>query len=394
MPDLPLAGIRVVALEQAVAAPLCTRHLADLGADVVKVERPGEGDFARGYDSLLGGLATWWVVLNGGKRSIAVDLKDARGREVVLRLVDRADVMVQNFAPGAMERLGLGVDQLRQRWPRLIACSISGYGGTGPYATRKAYDALVQAEAGVMAITGTPEQPAKAGVSLVDMSTGVYALSSILAALYRRERTGMGATIRATLFDSVGEWMNPAITAAVAGRPPARAGARHAAIVPYGPYRCAGGARVVFAVQNEREWQRLCAGVLGRPDLAADPRFARNELRLTHRHILEPLIEEVLADVPLEEAERRLEAADIAYARENEPGAIPSHPQVTARDRLRTLHTPAGDFQALKPPFNVDDWPVPEAAVPALGEHTEAILCELGYDEAAIRALRAAGVVA
>jgi len=394
MGELPLTGLRVVALEQAVAAPLCTRHLADLGADVVKVERPDGGDFARAYDSAVNGLSSWWVVLNGGKRSLAVDLKDARGREIVERLVARADVVVQNFAPGAMERLGLGVDQLRARYPRLIACAISGYGDAGPYAGRKAYDAIVQAEAGVLAVTGTPEQPAKAGVSVVDMATGLYAFAAITTALYRRQRTGEGATIRATLFDAIGEWMNPAIVAARAGRPPVRAGARHPSIVPYGPYRCGGGRRVFLAVQNEREWVRLCHEVLCRPELATDPRFARNELRVAHRDALEPLLEEILSDMSLEEIEGRLERADIAYGRENEPGTILDHPTVTARDRVRTLHTPAGDVAALKPPFNVDGWPVADPWVPRLGEHTEQVLAELGYAPETIAELRAAGVVA
>lgn len=393
MGELPLTGLRVVALEQAVAAPLCTRHLADLGADVVKVERPDGGDFARAYDSAVNGLSSWWVVLNGGKRSLAVDLKDARGQEIVKRLVARADVVVQNFAPGAMERLGLGVDQLRARHPRLIACAISGYGDAGPYAGRKAYDAIVQAEAGVLAVTGTPEQPAKAGVSVVDMATGVYAFSAIMTALYRRERTGEGATIRATLFDAIGEWMNPAIVAARAGRPPVRAGARHASIVPYGPYRCGGGRRVFLAVQNEREWVRLCHEVLCRPELATDPRFARNELRVAHRDVLEPLLEDILSGMSLEEIEGRLERADIAYGRENEPAAVLDHPAVTARDRVRVLHTEAGEVAALKPPFNVNGWAVADAWVPRLGEHTDQVLAELGYAPETIAALRAAGVV-
>jgi itaconate CoA-transferase len=393
MTALPLAGLRVVTLEQAVAAPLCTRHLVDLGADVVKVERPGEGDFARAYDTIMNGLSSWMVWLNGGKRSLAVDLKDGRGQQIVRQLAERADVVVQNLGPGAAERLDLGADQLRARAPRLIACTISGYGDAGPYAGRKAYDALVQGEAGVIAVTGTPEQPAKAGISVVDISTGMYAFSSILAALLQRQRTGEGATIRTTLFDSIGEWVNAPVLQASMGRPPARAGDRHASIVPYGPYRCGGAARVSLAVQNEREWVRLCAEVLRCPDLATDPRFDRNERRVANRDVLEPLIEEILSRLSVEEAERRLEAAGIAYGRANEPAAVPTHPQVTARDRLRTVHTVAGDFIMLKPPFNVDGWSVPEGHVPQLGEHTDEVLVELGYDPANVTELRTAGVV-
>jgi crotonobetainyl-CoA:carnitine CoA-transferase CaiB-like acyl-CoA transferase len=375
--SLPLDGLRVVALEQAVAAPLATRHLADLGADVVKIERPGEGDFARAYDSLVGGLSSWWVWLNGGKRSLAVDLKDERGQGIVAQLIERADVVVQNLGPGAAERLGLGADQLRARHPRLIACTISGFGDAGPYAGRKAYDALVQSEAGVVAITGTAEQRARAGISVVDISTGMYAFSSILAALIQRGRTGTGATIRTTLFDSIGEWMNGPVLQASHG----------------GPYRCGGGQRVNLAVQNEREWVRFCQEVLRHPEIATDPRFARNELRLLNRAALEPLIETILADVPLEECERRLEAAGVAYARSTEPGELLKHPQVVTRNRIRVVHTPAGDVPMLKPPFNVDGWPVPDARVPAVGEHTAELLCELGYAAAEIESLRAAGVV-
>ena len=392
--DLPLAGVRVLAIEQAVAAPLCTRHLADLGAEVIKVERPGEGDFARGYDSHVNGVSSWFVWLNGGKRSIAIDLKQQRGVEVVQRLAARADVVVQNFGPGAMERLGLSVDQLRAAHPRLVACVISGYGDGGPYETRKAYDALVQGEAGVIAVTGTPEQRAKTGISAVDIAAGMYAFSSILAALYARERTGAGATIRTALFDSILEWMSPAVLGAVAGHPPPRAGDRHASIVPYGPYRCGGGARVMLAVQNEREWRRLCDGVLRRPELADDPRFIRNELRARNRTTLEPLIEELLADVSLAESEARLEEAGIAYGRANEPAALFSHPQVAARDRLASVATPGGEATVFRPPFNVDGWKAGGGAVPAIGEHTDGILAEAGYDADAVRALRADAVVA
>src|SRR5262245_105025 len=283
----PLEGITVLALEQAVAAPLATRHLADLGAEVVKVERPGEGDFARGYDSTVNGLSSWFVWLNRGKRSVTLDLKHQQGREVAERLVAWADVVVQNFAPGALDRLGLGVGQLRERYPALIACSVTGYGEDGPYRDRKAYDLLLQGEAGVLSITGTPEQPAKSGVSLVDIAAGMYALSSIMAALIRRRETGEGASIRVSLFDSAMEWVAPLAYQARGGSVPRRAADRHASIVPYGPYRVAEGRRVMFAVQNEREWSRLCTEVLGHPEWIDDRRFCRNELRLANRAILE-----------------------------------------------------------------------------------------------------------
>jgi itaconate CoA-transferase len=385
---LPLTRVRVVALEQAVAAPLCTRHLADLGAEVIKVERPGEGDFARGYDSAVKGLSSWFVWLSRGKRSLTLDLKDPRGQEVVHRLVAGADVVVQNFAPGALDRLGLGVDQLRERYPRLIACSVTGYGEEGPYRDRKAYDLLLQGETGVLSVTGTEEQPVKSGISVADISAGMYALSAILAALYRRRDTGEGATIRVSLFDSIMEWMQPLAFQAMSERPPRRAGDRHASIVPYGPYRVAHGRRVMFAIQNEREWARLCADVLHRPEWIDDPRFARNELRVVNRDVLEPMIEEALADVAVEEAEARLDAASLAFARANEAREVFDHPQV--RRRGRTLHaaSPVGPLELLRAPFNIDGIDEPVRSIPAVGEQTDDVLRELGYDAATIATLR------
>jgi len=391
--SLPLAGIRVLALEQAVAAPLCTRHLADLGADVVKVERPGEGDFARGYDTAVNGLSSWFVWLNRGKRSLTLDLKQPRGREVVQRLAARSDVVVQNFAPGALERLGLGVDQLREQRPELIACSVTGYGEDGPYRDRKAYDLLLQGETGVLSVTGTPEQPVKAGVSIVDIAAGMYAFSSILAALYRRQDTGEGATIRVSLFDAIMEWMQPLALQAMSDRPPRRAGDRHASIVPYGPYRVARDRRVMFAIQNEREWARLCAEVLLHPAWTDDPRFARNELRVANRDVLEPMIEAALAEVSLEEAEARLDAASLAFARANEARDVFDHPQVLARDRRLRTGSPTGPVDLLRAPFNIQGLTEPERAIPAVGEHTDAILRDLGYTAGAITDLRSDGVV-
>jgi itaconate CoA-transferase len=388
-----LQGIRVVAFEQAVAAPLCTRHLADLGADVIKVERIGEGDFARAYDSVIHGTSTWFAWLNRRKRSLTLDVKHPQGREVAERLVSGADVVVQNFAPGAFERLGLGVAQLHERYPALVVASITGYGEDGPYRDRKAYDLLLQAETGVVSVTGLPDQTAKVGVSVADIAGGMYAFSSVLAALYRRKDTGEGAAIRVSLFDSIMEWMSPLSLMAAHGPPPQRAGDRHASIVPYGPYAVAGGRRVVLAVQNEREWQRLCSQVLERPELATDPRFASNEARLRNRGELEPLIEEALSRFSVEEAEARLEAAAMAYSRMNDVSEVLQHPQVRERDRILDIGLPGGSVGVLRAPFNIEDLAEPPSRIPAVGEHTQEVLRELAYEDQEIDALRAAGAV-
>jgi itaconate CoA-transferase len=390
---MPLAGIRVVAFEQAVAGPLATRHLCDLGADVVKVERIGEGDFARAYDSVIHGTSTWFAWLNRGKRSLTLDMKHERGLEIAERLVANADVVVQNFAPGAFERLGLGVDQLRERYPKLIACAITGYGETGPYRDRKAYDLLLQAEAGVISVSGTAEDPAKTGISVVDISAGLYAFSAVLAALYRRNVTGEGATIRTSLFDSIMEWMSPLSLMAANGPHPKRAGARHASIVPYGPFRVANGRTVVIAVQNEREWRRFCGDVLQRPDLAEDPRFSNNEARLHNRADLEPEIEAILLQLDVEEAERRLEAAAMPYSRMNDVAEVLQHPQVLARDRLLHVDVPNGAVDVLRAPFNIDGAAEDPRPIPSLGMHTSAVLTDIGYDAKEIEALMASGAV-
>ena len=389
---LPLTGIRVIALEQAVAAPLCTRHLADLGADVIKIERPGEGDFARGYDTTAGGISSWFAWLSRNKRSLTLDLKDPRGQEVVHRLAAGADVVVQNFAPGALDRLGLGVDQLRERYPSLVVCSVTGYGEDGPFRDRKAYDLLLQGETGVLSVTGTPEQQVKSGISVADIAAGMYALSAILAALYRRRESGEGASIRVSLFDSLMEWMQPLIFQAMAGYF-RRAGERHASIVPYGPYRVANGQRVMFAIQNEREWARLCTEVLRQPEWSDDPRFCRNELRVANRDVLEPLIEEALAEVSVEEAEARLDGASLAFARANDAAEVLHHPQVVSRDRILQVDSPVGPLELLRAPFNIAGMTERDGAIPALGEHSEVILCEAGYDTTAIASLRRDGVV-
>src|SRR4051794_21037848 len=392
--SMPLAGVRVVAFEQAVAAPLATRHLCDLGADVVKIERIGEGDFARAYDSVIHGTSTWFAWLNRGKRSLTLDMKHERGLEVAERLVAHADIVVQNFAPGAFERLGLGVDQLRERHPRLIACAITGYGETGPYRDRKAYDLLLQAETGVISVSGTADEPAKTGISVADISAGLYAFSSCLAALYRRNVTGEGATIRTSLFDSIMEWMSPLSLMATHGPHPKRAGARHASIVPYGPFRVANGRTVVIAVQNEREWRRFCSDVLQHPELAEDSRFVNNEARLRNRAELEPAVEAILMQLDVEEAERRLEAAAMPYSRMNDVAEVMQHPQVLARDRLLNVPVP-GDkaVDLLRAPFNIDGASEQSRPIPSIGQHTSEVLAELGYTASEIEALMASGAV-
>jgi itaconate CoA-transferase len=390
----PLAGIRVVAFEQAVAAPLATRHLADLGADVVKVERRGGGDFARDYDSVIQGTSTWFAWLNRRKRSLSLDLKHPDGREVAEKLVARADVVVQNFAPGAFDRLGLSVDELHARYPSLVAVSITGYGEDGPYRDRRAYDLLLQAEAGVVSVTGFPEHTAKVGVSVADISGGMYAFSAALAALYRRERTGEGAAIKVSLFDSIMEWMSPLSLMAEHGPHPKRAGDRHASIVPYGPYRTGDGRQVVLAVQNDAEWRRFCDQVIDRPDLVEDPRYVHNENRLANRVDLETLVEEGLASFSVEEAEGRLEAAAIAYSRMNDVGEVLAHPQVVTRGRLLDIEVPGGGRAGvLRAPFNILGVDEPHSAIPAVGEHTNEVLRELGYAAEEIERLRAAEVV-
>ena len=377
---LPLAGLRVVALEQAVAAPFCTRQLADLGADVVKVERPDGGDFARGYDGALRGLSAYFAWANRGKRSVVLDLKDQSGREALGRLLGRADVFVHNLAPGAVERLGFGYEEVAARNPALIWCGISGYGPDGPYRDKKAYDLLLQAEAGVVSITGSPEAPAKVGVSIADIAAGLYGYSSILAALLQRGRTERGERIDISLLECLAEWMMPPLYHWLgAGSVVPRAGLRHNMIVPYGAYACADGA-VLLAIQNEREWGRFCAEVLGEPTLADDARFAGNEARLRHRAELEAHIEACFARRSTREVIELLDRAGIANGRLNEVPDVAQHPQLAARGRWTEVASPVGPIPAALPPHNLQGAPARMGAVPALGEHTRAVLAELGYD--------------
>ena len=372
----PLDGLLVVALEQAVAAPFATRQLADLGARVIKIERAGAGDFARGYDTSVLGQASYFVWLNRGKESVELDVKSDEGRAVMAALLARADVFVQNLAPGAAERLGLDAAGLLARHRRLICCSVSGYGPDGPYAGKKAYDLLVQCEAGLLSVTGTPDVPCKAGISVADIAAGMYAYTGVLAALYERERTGRGSSFTVSLLDALGEWMTqPYLYTVYGGREPRRTGARHASISPYGPYQARGG-EVFIGLQNEREWAVLCDKVLARSDLITDERFTTNPDRVKHDDELTAIIEDVLASMTPDEVVARLDAAGIASARLRTPAEFAAHPQLAARDRWREADTPGGPVRALLPPVAVPGREATMGAVPALGQHTEAVLAE------------------
>jgi crotonobetainyl-CoA:carnitine CoA-transferase CaiB-like acyl-CoA transferase len=378
MTGLPLAGITVVSLEQAVAAPFATRQLADIGARVIKIERPESGDFARDYDGAVLGQASYFVWLNRGKKSVELDVKSKQGQQVLAALLARADVFVQNLAPGAAARLGLSADTLRARHPRLICCSVSGYGPDGPYADKKAYDLLVQCEAGLLSVTGTPDAPAKAGISVADIAAGMYAYSGVLTALYEREKTGAGSTVEVAMLEALGEWMSqPYLYTVYGGKPPLRTGARHASISPYGPYQTGDG-QVFLGLQNEREWVVLCREILRQPELAGDLRFAKNADRVINDDQLTRVIEAALASMSADEVTALLDSAGIATARLRTPAEFAAHPQLSARDRWRDVHTPAGPVRALLPPVNTVGRESAMGAVPALGEHTAAVLAEFG----------------
>jgi itaconate CoA-transferase len=372
----PLDGITVVSLEQAVAAPFATRQLADLGARVIKIERPGTGDFARGYDHTTLGQSSYFAWLNRGKESVQLDVKDAGDRDLLLRLIDGADVFVQNLAPGAADRVGLGPAALRPGRPRLVCCSVSGYGPDGPYHRKKAYDLLVQCETGLVMATGTEESPAKAGISIADIAAGMYAYSGILTALYDRERTGQGTALHVAMIDALAEWMTqPAYFSHYGQEPPRRTGMRHPSISPYGPFTVRDGA-VFIGIQNEREWLAFCHAILRRGDLAADPRFASNTDRVAHNDTLTTIIDDALVDRSADEVSQALDAAGIANARLRTPGELTRHPQLRARDRWRTVRTPGGDIEALLPPVQLAGQTPVMGPVPALGQHTEAIRAE------------------
>ncbi|HLR81866.1 MAG TPA: CaiB/BaiF CoA-transferase family protein [Paenalcaligenes sp.] len=385
----PLEGTTVISLEHAVAAPLCTRHLADLGARVIKIERPKVGDFARQYDDRVDGLASHFVWINRSKESLTLNLKDPAGMEVMRKLLAEADVLVQNLAPGATKRLGLDYDSLAAEHPQLIVCDISGYGEKGPYTTKKAYDLLVQSEAGFLSVTGTPDTPSKAGISIADIAAGIYAYNSILAALLQRHKTNKGGRIEVSMLEALAEWMGfPLYYSYKGAQPPARAGASHAAIYPYGPFTAGDGRSVILGLQNEREWKTFCEEVLHQPDLTTDPRFDNNSKRSQNRTQLDEIIHQAFADLQIAEVIQRLEKAGIANGHLNSMQDLWQHPQLQARQRWTHIESPIGTLPALLPPGVHSSFEYRMDPVPALGEHSAAILEQLGYEADVIAELR------
>ena len=390
----PLEGVTVVALEQAVAAPFTTRQLADLGARVIKIERPAGGDFARGYDATVNGMSSHFVWLNRSKESLTLDLKRPEGREVLTRLVAGADVFIQNLGPGSASRLGVGSRVLRSRHPALVVCEISGYGSSGPFQDKKAYDLMIQAESGLVSITGSEDEVAKAAISVADIAAGMYALTSILTALLARARSGTGTIIEVSMLEALGEWMGyPLYYTTYGGSPPPRTGARHAAIAPYGPFTAADGGVVYLGLQNEREWPIFCERVLGQPGLATDDRFDSNPKRVQNLRPLHAEIDAVFATLAADAIVDRLEGARIAHARLNTVEQFAAHPQLVARDRWQDVDSPVGPIRSLRPPWTIEGVEPRMDPIPALGEHTNAILEELGYDALMVDAWRSAGVV-
>jgi itaconate CoA-transferase len=390
----PLDGITVVSLEHAIAAPFCTRQLADLGARVIKIERPESGDFARAYDARVRGLASHFVWTNRSKESLTLDLKQAGALAVLKQLLGRADVLVQNLAPGAAARMGLGYEALRREHPGLIVCDISGYGEDGPYRDKKAYDLLIQSEAGFLSVTGTPESPSKAGNSVADIAAGMYAYTSILSALLLRGKTGEGSHIDVSMLESLAEWMSyPMYYAFDGAAPPPRTGASHASIYPYGPFDAGDGGTVMLGLQNEREWKVFCEMVLQDAGLAADPRFDSNAKRNENRHELRAIILKVFSGMITTQLVERLDEAQIANARMNDMAGLWAHPQLASRQRWRQVGSPAGEIPALLPPGRVNSFDYRMDPVPAVGQHTEAILRELGQGGTEIAALRQSGAI-
>jgi itaconate CoA-transferase len=394
MTSRPLDGITVVALEHAIAAPFCTRQLAEMGARVIKIERPQVGDFARGYDSRVKGLASHFVWTNRSKESLTLDIKHKQAQEILMRLLAQSDVLVQNLAPGAAARLGLSYDRLSAKYPRLIVCDISGYGEDGPFRDKKAYDLLIQSESGFLSVTGTPEQPVKAGCSIADIAAGMYAYTNILAALIHRQTTQRGASIDVSMLESMVEWMGyPLYYAFEGAAPPPRAAAAHATIYPYGPFRAGDGQSVMLGLQNEREWESFCKEVLRQPELIADARFTTNAARAQHRDSLGTIIDQVFSGLTAAEVVSRLESAQIANARVNEMKDVWNHEQLQARGRWTSVQTPAGEIPALLPPGKSSAFNPAIRAIPEVGEHSDALLAELGYSASDISQMRASGVI-
>ena len=393
-PNRPLDDITVVSLEHAIAAPFCTRQLADLGARVIKVERPGVGDFARAYDQRVGGMASHFVWVNRSKESLTLDLKQPAALAVLTQLLETADVLVQNLAPGAAARMGLGFDDLCGVNPKLIVCDISGYGEDGPYRDKKAYDLLIQSEAGFLSVTGTPDEPCKAGNSVADIAAGMYAYSSILAALLQRGKTGKGSHIDVSMLESLAEWMSyPMYYAYDGATPPPRSAASHATIYPYGPFAAGDGGSVMLGLQNEREWVIFCKTVLQQPELATDARFDSNAQRSEHRDVLRAVILQAFVSMSCAQVTARLDEAQIANARMNSMTELWAHPQLQARDRWRQVASPVGDIPAMLPPGRHSSFDYRMDPIPAVGQHTRAILRELGQGEEAMAALQQTGAI-
>lgn len=385
----PLDGITVISLEHAIAAPFCTRQLADLGARVIKVERPGSGDFARAYDSRVHGQSSHFIWTNRSKESLTLDLKQDTALDALMTLLGKADVLVQNLAPGAAARMGLSYESLREAFPRLIVCDISGYGDDGPYRDKKAYDLLIQSEAGLLSITGTPDEPSKAGSSIADIAAGMYAYTNLLAALMLREKTGEGSHVDVSMLESLGEWMGyPLYYAFDGASPPARTGAAHASIYPYGPFPAGDGGTVMLGLQNEREWKVFCEAVLDLPHLVGDPLYDANTKRSQNRKLLRDQIVEVFKHLSTDQVIAKLDAAQIANAKMNDMKGLWSHPQLNARNRWCDIQTPQGTVPALRPPGRNSAYDYRMDPVPSVGEHSECILKEIGFSESLIQAMK------
>jgi itaconate CoA-transferase len=390
----PLEGVTVVALEHVIAGPFCTRQLADLGARIIKIERPGVGDPTRAYDDRVRGMSSHFVWTNRSKESITLDLKQDEAQRIVLKLLERADVLLQNLAPGAAARMGFSYDLLKDRYPRLIVCDISGYGADGPYRDKKAYDLLIQSESGLLSVTGTPETPSKAGCSIVDIASGMYAYSNILAALIQRGRTGNGCRIDVSMLESMAEWMSfPLYYAYDGAEPPVRAGASHATIYPYGPFPTGDGKTVMLGLQNEREWAVFCDKVLEQPALKSNPEFSSGPRRSVARKALYGIIAEAFSKLTAEQIVQRLDAAQIGNARMNDMHDVWEHAQLQARRRWVEIDSPVGKVKAMLPPGMPESFDPRMDPVPAIGQHTDTILGELGYEASAIATLRASGVI-